>query len=276
LHFQDFEDNPSREPVDTDGHGTHLVSLIMRIAPEADIYVARVAESSARLESCRAKVAKVRIYLGHCDNMNADYRFKAIAWARSDEVCANIISMSFSFLSDQDDLVMSAVHDCLSKRRMLFFASAGNDGANGNPHMMIPARHESVIAIRATDGDGKFWHPNPPKNITESLRFGTLGVDVLSSALGDEQAVKTGTSVAAAVAAGMAAMMLSYVENKSGEAEYETVCCKLQKKDGMLGLLYSMSRDMDAGQHFLNPWALENVPDALRWSKFFVHAQDLR
>jgi hypothetical protein len=192
-------------------------------------------------------------------------------------VCANIISMSFGFLSDQDDLVTSAVHSCLSKRPMLFFASAGNDGANGNPHMMIPARHESVIAIRATNGDGKFWHQNPPKDITESLRFGTLGIDVLSSARGDDARVaRTGTSVAAAVAAGMAAMMLSYVENKFGEVEYETVRCKLQKKDGMLGLLYSMSRDMDAGQRFLNPWALENVSDARRWSEFFVHAQELR
>lgn len=44
---------------DLHGHGTHLVSLIMRIAPEADIYVARIAESPDQLMKAGENVAEV-------------------------------------------------------------------------------------------------------------------------------------------------------------------------------------------------------------------------
>jgi hypothetical protein len=49
----------SPDPIDTAGHGTHIVSLIMTIAPEADIYVARVAEDRKGLEGASEIVAKV-------------------------------------------------------------------------------------------------------------------------------------------------------------------------------------------------------------------------
>jgi hypothetical protein len=50
----------SWDPTDTAGHGTHIVSLIMTIAPEADIYVARVAEDRKGLEGASDEiVAKV-------------------------------------------------------------------------------------------------------------------------------------------------------------------------------------------------------------------------
>lgn len=47
-------------PQDTDGHGTHTVSLLMQVAPEADIFVARVARNSKELETCSENVAQVR------------------------------------------------------------------------------------------------------------------------------------------------------------------------------------------------------------------------
>jgi hypothetical protein len=61
LTFKDFVEEGSQTPVDTDGHGTHLVSLIMRIAPEADVYVARVAKDKTTFHTCGEQVAKVCI-----------------------------------------------------------------------------------------------------------------------------------------------------------------------------------------------------------------------
>jgi hypothetical protein len=53
-----IKDSP--DPTDIAGHGTHIVSLIMTIAPEADIYVARVAEDRKGLEGASGEiVAKV-------------------------------------------------------------------------------------------------------------------------------------------------------------------------------------------------------------------------
>jgi subtilisin family serine protease len=58
VKWRDFaKDSP--EPVDDDGHGTHMVSLAMKMAPAADIYVARVASSSAGLQDARQDIADV-------------------------------------------------------------------------------------------------------------------------------------------------------------------------------------------------------------------------
>lgn len=45
-------------PSDFHGHGTHMLGLIMRIAPQADIYVARVAKTPEDLENVE-RVAEV-------------------------------------------------------------------------------------------------------------------------------------------------------------------------------------------------------------------------
>lgn len=48
------------EPIDEDGHGTYVVSLAMRMAPAADIYVARVAKNSDGLREAGKSIADVR------------------------------------------------------------------------------------------------------------------------------------------------------------------------------------------------------------------------
>ena len=50
----------SLDPTNIAGHGTHIVSLIMTIALEADIYMARVAEDRKGLEGVSGEiVAKI-------------------------------------------------------------------------------------------------------------------------------------------------------------------------------------------------------------------------
>lgn len=49
----------SDQPKDAHGHGTHLISLVMKIAPDADICVARVAKNPMRLEESSNNVAEV-------------------------------------------------------------------------------------------------------------------------------------------------------------------------------------------------------------------------
>jgi hypothetical protein len=56
--WKDWVDG-SDQRKDCHGHGTHLVSLVMKIAPEAQIYVARIAKSPDRLLEASENVAKV-------------------------------------------------------------------------------------------------------------------------------------------------------------------------------------------------------------------------
>ena len=53
----------SARPVDDHGHGTRIVSLLMKLAPFADIFVARVAKDSAHLEDCDENIASVSFKL---------------------------------------------------------------------------------------------------------------------------------------------------------------------------------------------------------------------
>ena len=49
----------SKKPVDNDGHGSYVVSLAMKLAPAAEIYVARVAENTASLEASSKNIEEV-------------------------------------------------------------------------------------------------------------------------------------------------------------------------------------------------------------------------
>lgn len=52
----------SEEWVDRHGHGTHLVSLIMDIAIDADVYIARIAADATELSTASENVAKVKSF----------------------------------------------------------------------------------------------------------------------------------------------------------------------------------------------------------------------
>ena len=56
--WKDWVDQ-SDQPKDFHGHGTHLVSLVMKIAPKAHMYIARVAKSPSDLLTSSENVAKV-------------------------------------------------------------------------------------------------------------------------------------------------------------------------------------------------------------------------
>ena len=55
----DFVDNHA-EPVDCDGHGTHVLSVAMKVAPAADICVARIAKNTEDLQNAAANIERVR------------------------------------------------------------------------------------------------------------------------------------------------------------------------------------------------------------------------
>lgn len=58
VRWRDWVDN-AEDPQDSHGHGTHLVSLIMKVAPEAEICVARVAKDPKDLTGASENVAAV-------------------------------------------------------------------------------------------------------------------------------------------------------------------------------------------------------------------------
>ena len=169
--------------VDTDGHGTYVVSLISRMAPAADLYVARISKTRD-VEGANRSI------------------IQAITWANEKKVDIVVLLLAFGFPEKQDDIAQVIEQHS----HMLFFGAASNHGANYG--VMFPASHDAVICIRATDSNGVYQLFNPPKDIDEREVFGTLGVDVPAASLGDFPVLRSGTSVATAIAAGIAATLV--------------------------------------------------------------------
>jgi hypothetical protein len=150
---------------------------------------------------------------------------KAITWAARD--CSiDVTSMSFGF--DEEILVEGelAISNAISEelrtknQRILFFAAAANEG--GNQPEMFPARHLHVISIRGTDDKGWLQRFNPPADYAGFKCFMTLGQDVPRASLSKDRGTdvcKSGTSVSRPIAAGIAAMLLSYARVYETELE---------------------------------------------------------
>jgi len=183
--------------IDTFGHGSLMAQFLMEAAPLADVYIARVAADTDSLSRPESKNAIVQ----------------AIKWASSQHE-ADVISMSFGF-RDTDKSIADAITSAQLARgnAVVFLASAGNSSSERE---RFPAYHQDVLSIRATNCDGAFLAKRPPQdNERPGLVFGTYGDDIpdrITKEHGPE-ICKPGSSIATAVAAGIAAVMIAYSES---------------------------------------------------------------
>ncbi|KAF5985641.1 thermostable alkaline protease precursor [Fusarium coicis] len=240
------------------GHGSLMTRLIMEAAPLAHVLVARVAKNTKDLEFSSDQIAQ------------------AIRWAGL-EAETDIISMSFGFPRD-DDVISAAIEDVERNRKITFLASAGNNAAYQRE--AFPARHRSVISIRATDCQGTFNASNPPIIDQNIVALGTFGGN-LPNRLNDEitnrfgaHICHSGSSIATAVAAGIAASTVAYAEVLSTvlpiPTEQSPVKC-LKKTEGMRRLLEKMAPDQTGNNRFINPiWFWSEKADAWRaWAAMY-------
>ncbi|UKZ73153.1 hypothetical protein TrVFT333_000794 [Trichoderma virens FT-333] len=184
------------------GHGTHLAVLLRKIAPNAIIHVARVFKKRPHVE----KSAK---------NIAAAIRYAVDDWK------VNIIVISFGFGS-RNEIVSDAIKHA-AFNDVLMFAAASNDGKNRPDGVAWPAIESNVICVHSGDGYGNpsSFTPSPKEN----MRIMVLGESVRSAwppNLGLPGDVKdmSGTSCAAPVAAGVAALILDYARGFLSQQEW--------------------------------------------------------
>lgn len=179
--------------------------------------------------------------------------------------------MSFGYEEEQQ-CITTAISGALFRRQgsVLFFAAASNSGANDKE--MFPARLDSVISIHGTNSQGQFQDFNPPRNQNEEISIGTLGLDVPGASLSnrDYEVYKSGTSVAAAVAAGIAGILLGYVNCKPKEStSFQKINKTLRTSQGMRTMFRNLaSRPQDNPSLYLTPWNLMGKSEDVRWSIF--------
>lgn len=124
----------------------------------------------------------------------------------------NISGGERSLTGEPDHLLARAIQLC-EDRRVLITAAAGNDGCEC---LHIPASVGSVLAVGAMDKDGR---PLAMSNWGEGyLQKGvlTLGENILGAVPGGGTALRTGTSFAAPIVSGVAALLLS-IQRRGGK-----------------------------------------------------------
>ncbi|KAI5920979.1 hypothetical protein F4810DRAFT_722919 [Camillea tinctor] len=134
-----------------DGHRTAMLSIIHRIAPFADVCVARIAGEDGDLqrnpELTSSNLAKVLLR-----------RMMVIKTVVSNAIFKALLHKS---------------------QNLLIIAVASNLG--GSKHELFPASHQMVFSIRATNTTGRHEELNPSLPKRETNVFGTLGLDVPTS-----------------------------------------------------------------------------------------------
>jgi subtilisin family serine protease len=124
---------------------------------------------------------------------------KGLDWAASKN--ARIVNMSFAGPAD------SLLEEMLAKanaRGMILIAAVGNAGPNSPP--LYPAADAHVIGVTATDANDKLM---PQANRGPQVALAAPGVEILAAAPDGAYQVTSGTSVAAAHATGVAALLLA-------------------------------------------------------------------
>ncbi|KAL1591973.1 hypothetical protein SLS60_011565 [Paraconiothyrium brasiliense] len=291
--YIDFTDADWRtkqhRPVDNAGHGTFVKDLLHQVAPNARIYVGRVMRDDCRRreddtdegfdteeedtdEGFAAEEGDDVELQGDTDAIG-----DAIRHALDDEQWdVDIISMSFSTgRGYKPESVVRAIDLC-TKRPILLFAAACNDGARGTPTIGYPASHfGNVFCIHSTDegGDPSRFTP-PPKPSTDN--FSMVGEGLIAAypphlldldpsydvqAEGMPQVSMDGTSMATPIVAGIAALVIEFwrqyedlfEDHTFPEGEVATV----ETHGGMHAILKFMSSDdQKSGYSWIKPWEL--------------------
>lgn len=186
--IKSFTGDDTDSEADSCGHGTHVASILLRLAPDADLYVAKV--STGTLFDNPVGIAK------------------AIKWA-TDECGVDIINMSFGSKFRSSRVERAIAH---AKERkpsgVLLFAAASNFGKN--EPMTYPASDTNVMGVHALDGHGNDsgWTNPSPEGPHDN--FGTLGLGIKMIWEG-KIIYKSGSSFASPTAAAIAANMIAWL-----------------------------------------------------------------
>lgn len=137
---------------------------------------------------------------------------RAIGFALENDVAIINVSAGQKVSAAEADAHLDRVLHRCAERNVLVVAAAGNDGC---ACLHLPAALESVLAVGAIDSDGC---PLPSSNWGESYRINGIlapGDGLLVAVPGGDMRTARGTSYAAAVVSGVAALLLTIARRKS-------------------------------------------------------------
>lgn len=139
---------------------------------------------------------------------------KAIRWAVDNG--ADIINLSLGCPNETPEIYKAVMY--AYNKNVPIFCASGNSGNLKN--LYWPANYKEVLSVAAFNQD---MHRANFSNVSSNLDFFAPGVDVLSTNLGGDYTLMSGTSMASPIMASIAALMLSYKRNHSTDMKLDSV-----------------------------------------------------
>lgn len=181
--------------------------------------------------------------------------------------------MSFGF-GERHNPIFEAIKHAHSNG-VLLFAAACNDGNNHPSGVAWPANEPRVICVHSGDGLGN-KSPYTPES-RDNMRIMVLGECIKSAwpekfSLPENHKYMSGTSCAAPIAAGIAAVLLDYSRGVLSSEEWET----FHESDKMRKMFRRLTDDSRAPGYWwiklsimfkrdrTDGWIAEEIRDALR------------
>ena len=256
---------------DGTGHGTHCAHTILKLCSTARLYVARVFESDEADAGTVQKIIEVvpspEQTLDHADCK------QAIKWAVECKV--DIISMSFSFTNRHESL-RKTISSASGQHDILFFAAATNGGYYIEDPVGFPATMAQVIRVNSCQFNREQSKFSPDSDRNNANALSTLGEEIeaaFPTALNNGAPLKclTGTSMATAIMAGVAGLLIEFSKLRVGYAIVEKLSestpqdmeAQLHTAEGMRAVMYhcmaGINPPLAPKYSCIRPWLLFDV-----------------
>ncbi|KAJ4024685.1 hypothetical protein NW766_000925 [Fusarium irregulare] len=242
-------------------HGTNCAYLLHKAAPEADIFVAKVFNHNTLKFYEAQNIAKAIKYAANTWNVDI---ISMSFGLRPPKVRDDVDEATQQSARDKYDEIVDEIESAFQDAwPRLIFAAASNSGKN-DPRPFPANAGRPVICVHASEGNGEDGRINP--EIQSGFNFMTLGMGLelmekeyfvkkgrACSRL--KNVVKSGTSFATPIAAGIAATVLDLASREPTITS--RVKRKLKTPEGMERVLRLMSTpkgDQRDRLYYMAPW----------------------
>lgn len=204
-------------PEDNDNHGTHCAGIIA--ATEGVFGVAGGID---------VKLMPLKIHGGKKNSGSVSDAIKAIKYAQSKG--ADICNLSWG-----TPLYSEVLESVMRDSDMLFVVAAGNSGNNNNSSPLYPASYslDNMVSVAYVTQSGTL--ASDSNYGVNTVDIAAPGQDILSTTVGGGYHYLSGTSMAAPMVSGIAALLYACEDSLYPQAVKELMLQTLKPMDSLLG-----------------------------------------
>lgn len=209
----------SANPSDNDNHGTHCAGIIA--AAEGVFGVAGGID---------IRILPLKIHGGEKNTGSVSDAIKAVKYAQA--AGADICNMSWG-----TSVYSEALETVMRESNMLFVVAAGNSGSNNNSSPLYPASYmlDNMISVAFVTQSGELASDSNYGSSTVDIA--APGQDIYSTTVGGEYHYLSGTSMAAPIVSGVAALLYASGDSLYPQNVKEILLQTLKPLDSLTGYI---------------------------------------